>query len=152
MNKNRIFSFYNSQSPSCFSATIREKAEQANLKIVQSDNEFSLRIDVHHGGQVYYKASISASENGGSLIKGEIITIPWNESKSRTKFQKAMEVFAYILGGIVLLPVIILMFLFLGFYELYLIFKNGDRREMARDEKNLLDFMLNKLCCTQIMR
>lgn len=149
MKKHRQFFFYSIQAPGCFSTTIQEEAERANLKIEQSENEFSLHIDDNHGGQVFYKAHISASENGGSLIEGEIITIPWNECKNRTKFQKVMEVIGYILGGIVLSPVIVLIFLFLGFYELFLLFKNKGKRELPREEKNLLDFMINKMCCKQ---
>lgn len=149
MKKNRIFSFYSSQSPSCFSATIQEKAEQTNLKIEQSENEFRVLIDSHHGGQVFYKARISESENSGSLIEGEIVTIPWNRGKNRTKFQKVMGVFGYVLGGIVLLPVI-LIFLFLGFIERVLNIKNRGKKELPRDKKNLLDLMINKMCCKQI--
>ena len=108
-----------------------------------------MRIDCNHGGQVFYQARISADEHGGSLIEGEIIAIPWNEAKNRTKLQKVMEVIGYILGGIVLLPVIVLVFLFLGFYELFLLFKNKGKRELPRDEKNLLDFMINKMSCKQ---
>ncbi len=128
---------------------IQEEAKQADLLIEQSENVFKLRIDVHHGGQVFYQARISADENGGSDIEGEIITIPWNEAKNKTKFQKVMEVIGYILGGIILLPVIILIFLILGFYELFLLFKNKGKRELPREEKNLFDFMINKMCCRQ---
>ncbi len=60
-----------------------------------------------------------------------------------------MEVIGYILGGIVLLPVIILVFLFLGFYELFLLFKNKGKRELPREEKNLLHFMINEMSCEQ---
>jgi hypothetical protein len=109
-----------------------------------------LRIDGNHGGQVFYQARISADEHGGSLIEGEIITIPWNEAKNKTKFQKVMEVIGYILGGIILSPVIILIFLILGFYELFLLFKNKGKRELPREEQNLFDFMINKMCCTPI--
>ena len=149
MRKKRTFSFNSKFNPSLFGAKLQKEAEQAHLPIEQSENAFNLRIDGNHGGQVFYQARISADEHGGSLIEGEIITIPWNEAKNKTKFQKVMEVIGYILGGIILSPVIILIFLILGFYELFLLFKNKGKRELPREEKNLLDFMINKMCCKQ---
>ena len=149
MRKKRAFAFHSSLDPHYFLVRIQEEAKQAHLPIVQSENAFKLRIDVNHGGQVFYQARISVDEHGESLIEGEIITIPWNEAKNRTKFQKVMEVIGYVLGGIVLSPVIILIFLILGFYELFLLFKNRGKRELPRDENNLLDFMINKMSCEQ---
>ena len=149
MKKKCTFAFHSMLDPHCFLVRIQEEAKQAHLPIEQSENAFNLRIDGNHGGQVFYQARISADEHGGSLIEGEIITIPWNEAKKRTKFQKVMEVLGYIVGGIVLSPVIILIFLFLGFYELFCLFKNKGERELPRDEKNLLDFMINKMSCEQ---
>ena len=152
MRKKRTFAFHSRLDPHNFGVRIQEEAKQAHLPIEQSENAFNLRIDAHHGGQVFYQARISADEHGGSLIEGEIITISWNEAKNKTKFQKVMEVIGYILGGIILSPVIILIFLILGFYELFLLFKNKGKRELPRkprDEKNLLDFMINKMSCEQ---
>ena len=149
MKKKRTFAFHSSLDPHYFLVRIQEEAKQARLPIDQSENTFNLRIDCNHGGQVFYQARISADEYGGSLIEGEIIAIPWNEAKNRTKLQKVMEVIGYILCVIVLLPVIVLVFLFLGFYELFLLFKNKGKRELPRDEKNLLDFMINKMSCEQ---
>ena len=149
MRKKRTFAFHSRLDPHNFGVRIQEEAKQAHLPIEQSENAFNLRIDAHHGGQVFYQARISADEHGGSLIEGEIITIPWNEAKNKTKFQKVMEVIGYILGGIILSPVIILIFLILGFYELFLLFKNKGKRELPREEKKLLDFMINKMCCKQ---
>ena len=150
MKKKRTFTFHCTLDPYHFLARIQEEAKQARLPIEQSENAFNLRIDGNHGGQVFYRARISVDEHGGSLIEGEIITIPWNEAKNRSKFQKVMEVIGYVLGGIVLSPIIILVFLILGFDELFCLFKNKGKRELPREEKKLLDFMLNKLCCTQI--
>ena len=147
--KKRIFAFQSMSDPHHFLTRIQEEVENADLLMEQSENAFKLRIDVNHGGQVFYQARISADEHGGSLIEGEIIAIPWNEAKNRTKLQKVMEVIGYILCVIVLLPVIVLVFLFLGFYELFLLFKNKGKRELPRDEKNLLDFMINKMSCEQ---
>ena len=146
--KKRIFAFHSMSDPHHFLTRIQE-VENADLLIEQSENTFNLRIDGNHGGQVFYQGRIAADEQGGSHIEGEIIIIPWNEAKNRTKLQKVMEVIGYILGGIVLLPVIVLVFLFLGFYELFLLFKNKGKRELPRDEKNLLDFMINKMSCEQ---
>ena len=152
MKKKRTFIFHCMLDPYHFLARIQEEAKQAHLPFEQSKNAFNLRIDAHHGGQVFYQARISADEHGGSLIEGEIITISWNEAKNKTKFQKVMGAIGYIIGGIILSPVIILIFLILGFYELFLLFKNKGKRELPReprDEKNLLDFMINKMSCEQ---
>ena len=149
MKKKRAFAFHSMSAPQHFLVRIQEEAEQADLLIEHSGNAFNLRIDCHHGGQVFYQARLSEDEQGGSHIEGELITIPWNEVKNRTKLQKVMGVIGYVLGGIVLSPVIILIFLFLGFYELFLLFKNKGKRELPRDEKNLLDFMINKMSCEQ---
>ena len=149
MRKKRTFAFHSRLDLRNFGVRIQEEAKQARLPIEQSENAFNLRIDGNHGGQVFYQARISADEYGGSLIEGEIITIPWNEGENKTKFQKVIEVIGYVLGGIVLSPVIILVFLFMGFYELFLLIKNKGKRELPRDEKNLLDFMINKMSCEQ---
>ena len=147
--KKRTLAFHSMLDPRHFLTRVQEEAKQARLPIMQSENAFNLRIDCNHGGQVFYQARISDDEQGGSHIEGEIITIPWNEAKNRTKFQKVMEVIGYILGGIVLLPVVVLIFLFLGLYELFLLFKNKGKRELPREEKNLLNFMINKMSCEQ---
>ena len=147
--KKRTFAFHSRLDPHQFLMRIQEEAEQADLFIDQSGNAIKLRIDGNHGGQVFYQAHISADEQGGSHIEGEIITIPWNEAKNRTKFQKVIEVIGYIFGGIVLLPVLLFVFLILGFYELFLLFKNKGKRELPREEKNLLNFMINKVSCEQ---
>ena len=149
MKKKRTFTFYCMLDPYHFLARIQEEAKQAHLPFEQSENTFKLRIEANHGGQVFYQARISADEYGGSLIEGEIITIPWNEGKNKTKFQKVIGVIGYILGGIVLSPIIILGFLILGFDELFWLFKNKGKRELPRYEKNLLDFMMNKMSCEQ---
>ena len=150
MKKKRTFAFHSSQDPSCFLEKIQEEAKQSHLPIEQSENAFKLRIDTHHGGQVFYQARVSADKNGGSIIDGEIITIPWNKVKNRTKFQKVMGAIGYIVGGIIMSPVIVLIFLILGFDELFMLFKNKSKKDLPRADKNLLDFMLNKLRCAQI--
>ena len=149
MKKKRTFIFHSMLDSHHLLTRIQEEAKQSHLPIEQSENTFNLRIDCNHGGQVFYQARISADEHGGSLIEGEIITIPWNEGKNKTKFQKVMEVIGYVLGGIVLSPIIILVFLILGFDELFWLFKNKGKRELPRYEKNLLNFMINKMSCEQ---
>ena len=149
MKKKRTFTFHSMLDPHHFLIRIQEEIENADLLIDQTENTFNLRIDCNHGGQVFYQARISEDEQGGSHIEGEVITIPWNEAKNRTKFQKVMEVIGYILGGIVLLPVLLFVFLILGFYELFLLLKNKGKRELPREEKNLLNFMINKMSCEQ---
>ena len=149
MKKNRTFEFHSILDPHNLIARIQEEAKQSGLKIELFENKFNLRIDSHHGGEVFYQANISANENGGSVIKGEIVTIPWNVVKSRTRFQKVMGVIGYVLGCIVLLPVIILIFIVLELFELFWLFKNKGKREMPREERNLLDFMVSRMCCKQ---
>ena len=149
MRKHRTFAFHSRLEPDHFATRIQEEATEEGLKIELSENSFILRIDGNHGGQVFYKAHIFADEYCGSIIEGEIITIPWNEAKNRTKLQKVMEVIGRTLGAIVLSPVMVLIFLIFGFYELFLLFKDKGKRETPREEKNLLNFMVNKMCCTQ---
>ena len=149
MKKKRTFAFHSRLDPHTFAERIQEEAKQSHLPIEQSENTFNLSIDSHHGGEVCYQANILANENGGSLIEGEIVTVPWNFGKSKTKLQKVMGVIEYILVAIIFSPVIILTFLILEFYELFLLFKNKGEREVPRDEKNLLDFMINKMSCEQ---
>ena len=149
MKNKRTFIFHSMLDSHHLLTRIQEEAKQSHLPIEQSENTFNLRIDCNHGGQVFYQVRISADEHGGSLIEGEIIAIPWNEAKKRTKFQKVMEVLGYIVGGIVLSPIIILVFLILGFDELFWLFKNKGKRELPREEKKLLDFMINKMSCEQ---
>lgn len=149
MRKNRTFTFCNISAPKNFLERIQEEAQKANLLFEKSENAFNLRIDGHHGGQVFYQALVSTDEHGGSHIEGEIITTPWNEVRNRTKFQKVMEVIGYVLGGIVFSPVIVLMLLFSLFYQLFLLFKNKGKRELPREEKNLFEFMVNVMGCEQ---
>ena len=149
MRKKRTFAFHSMLAPCDFVVKIQEEAKQADLLIEQSENVFKLRIDCNHGGQVFYQACISANEHDGSLIEGEIITVPWNEGQDKTKFQKVVEAIGYILGGIVLSPIIVFVFLIFGFVELFSLFKSEGKRELPRDEKHLLDFMINKMCCKQ---
>ena len=150
MKKKRTFTFHSMLDSHYLLTRIQEEAGQSDLLIDQSENTFKLRIDCNHGGEVFYQARIFAHERDGSLIEGEIITIPWIKSKNKTKPEKAAEVIGYIVSGIVMSPVIILIFLIFGSYELLLLIKNKGKRELPRDEQNLLDFMLNKLGCTQI--
>ena len=149
MRKKHTFAFRSMLAPCDFVVKIQEEAKQAHLPFEKSENAFKLRIDANHGGQVYYHARIFQDLQGGSLIEGEIVTTPFNEAKTRTKTQKTLEVIGCILGGVVLLPGIIVFFLIGGFYELFLRIKNKGKRELPREEKKLLDFMLNKLCCKQ---
>ena len=149
MKEKCTFSFHCMLDPYHFLARIQEEAKQAHLPFEQSENAFKLRIDGNHGGQVFYQAFISANEHDGSLIEGEIITVPWNEGQDKTKFQKVVEAIGYILGGIVLSPIIVFVFLIFGFVELFSLFKSEGIRELPRDEKHLLDFMINKMCCKQ---
>ena len=152
MRKKRTFSFYSGSCPDDFLARVCEVAKQAHLELVTSESELRLHIDSNHGGNHYYCAKVTEGDDGGTVLEGEIITIPWNESKRKTKFQKTMEVVGYILGGIVLSPVILLVFLCLGIYELFLFVKHRGKTSVARPrhEETLLDFMQNKLCCKQL--
>ena len=151
MKKKRTFTFHSTLDSHQFLARIQEVVEREDLLIGQSKNAFNLRIDSNHGGNVFYQACIFPDERGGSRIHGEIINVNWFGDKKRTKFQKVMGGIGLILWGIAWLPVIILIMLFAGSYELFLLFKNKGKRELPRAEKNLFNVMLNELCCTQIV-
>jgi len=149
MKKKRTFAFHSVLEPHRFLVRIQEEAEKADLLVDQSKNTFTLRIDTNHGGQIFYQARILADEQGGSHIEGDVITVPWNEVKNRTKLQRVMGAIGYVLGGIALSPVIVLIFLILGLYELFLLLKNKGKRKPPREKKNLLDFMISRMCCEQ---
>ena len=146
MKKKRTFTFHCMLDPCHFLARIQEEAKQAHLPFEQSENAFKVRIEANHGGQVFYQAHIYVDEDGGSLVEGEVITVPWCEDK--TKFQKVIGVIGYILGGIVLSPIIILLLLILGFDAFFSLFKRKGKRALPW-EKHLLDFMINKMSCEQ---
>ena len=150
MKKKRTFAFRSSLAPDSFWTRLQEEAKQAHLAVEQSEDAFRLCIDMHHGGQVFYQARITADERGGSLIEGNMVTIPWNEGEEKTKLQKVAEVIGYILFGIVFSPLIVLLFLVGGLINLFSLIKNKGKRELPREEEKLLDMMLNKLSCTQI--
>ena len=150
--KKRTFSFYSISCPDDFLSRLSESAKQADLALETSENELRLNILSHHGGQVYYCAKVSGGENGGTVVEGEIITVPWNQSENKTKLQKVMGALGYTLGAIALSPLILLIFLCFGFYELFLLIKNKGKiiRARPKDEEMLSDFMLNKMCCKQL--
>lgn len=142
----KTFSFHSISSPRDFIATIKDEAVNFNLKIEQTESGFHLQLDSNHGGEIVYKANISADENGGSFISGEITTIPWTTKSDKKKnlFQKMMSV----LGSIVVLPFVLTFLLCYGIYMLFVRLFRGENIEPTEEEK-LCDFMINKMCCKQ---
>lgn len=150
----KVFSFHSVSSPHDFIARAKDEAVDSYLRIEQIENNFDLQINVNHGGRIVYRANISADENGGSFIRGEIITIPWN-SKSEKKenlFQKSFQKILSVLIYIMILPVVLIFLLCYGIYSFFVRLFHGRNIEKnieSTNEEKLCDFMINKMCCTQ---
>ncbi len=142
---NEVYSFNSFSSPHDFIARVKEEAIKSNLKFEQTENGFDLQIGSNHGGRIVYRANLSADENGGSFISGEIITIPWvSSSKKKNIFQKILS----FLRLIVVLPFVLIVMVFIGIYALFLRLFGGKSTEPT-DEEKLCDFMTNKMSCEQ---
>ena len=143
---NKNFSFHSIASPFDFIARIKDEAANSNLKFEQLESGVQLELGSHHGGRIVYMANISADEDGGSFIRGEITTLPWNSNpgKKKTLFAKIMSV----LGFVILLPFVLVFLLCYGVYSLFVRWFRGKNSEPTHEEI-LLDFMLTKICCKQ---
>lgn len=143
---NKIYSFHNNSSPHDFIARVKDEAINCNLKIKQTENGFDLQIGSNHGGRIVYRANVSADENGGSFISGEMVTVPWRD-KSESKqnlFQKILS----ILGFIIVLPIVLIFLFCYGIYFLFIHLFLRKNIELTNEEK-LCDFMTNKMNCSQ---
>ena len=144
-----IFSFHSNFSPCDFIARIKEKAVHSNLKIEQNDADFNLQLDSNHGGEIVYRATVSADENGGSYISGEITTIPYNGKlyKKKNIFEKIFSVLCYV----IVTPFVLVFLLFYGIYMLFVRLFRGKTIEPTKEEK-LCDFMIHKMSCERKQR
>lgn len=143
----KIFSFHSISSPGDFMARLKDEAANADLKMEQTESGFDLQIDSNHGGRIVYQASISADEKGGSLISGEIITIPWtaNTDKKKNLFRKIL----LIIGCMIVLPFVLIFLLCYGICALFVRLFCGKNIVPDQQEK-LCGFMLNKMCCKRL--
>ncbi len=147
VNENKKYSFHSISSPGTFLAILKETAIQANFKVEETDKGFDLQLDNNHGGYVVYSASLMGDENGKSLICGEIVAI---SQKSRVEENKKwFSKLLWILGGIVLLPITLMVLLCVGIYVLF--YRMFHKKFVEPTEEEMLcEFMINKMCCRQI--
>ena len=143
---NKVYSFHSLSSPHSFLERFGEEAVKSNLKFDQDKNGFDLQIHNNHGGKTVYRAHVSADDNGGSFISGEIITIPWNDKPNKKK-SIIQKIFS-IVGYIVVIPFMLIFLLCYGIYMLFVRLFHGKNIEVTNEEK-LCDFMTNKMCCRQ---
>ena len=143
----KIYSFHSISSPYDFAVRIKEEAIHSNMKIEQNDTDFILQLDSNHGGRIVYKATVTADENGGSYISGEITTIPWGNriNKKESIIEKIFSIVAYI----VVIPFALIFLLFYSIYALFVRLFRGKNIEVTNEEK-FCDFMTNKMCCKQM--
>ena len=144
--KNKKFIFHSFSSPCDFLIRIKNESVESDFKIEQNGNDFNLQIGSNHGGEVVYKATIVEDENGGSFIRGEIATVPWNikPEKKKNIFQKILSILVFIM----ILPFILLCVLCAGLYELFISILHGKSYEQSNEQK-LCNFMVNRMCCKQ---
>ncbi len=140
----KTLSFTSISSPCDFIREAKDEAFNSNLKFEPTDSGFDLEIGGNHGGKLVYRATVSATE-GGSLISGQIITIPWSaRGEKENLFQKIL----FILGVIIILPLILLSLLSLSIYTIFsrLFCRKGGT---PTEEDVLRDFMIDKMCCNE---
>ena len=141
----RAYSFHSISSPYDFTTRIKDEVLRSKLKLEQRENGFDLQLDSNHGGRIVYRASISADENGGCFIRGEIISVPWNrQPEKKNIFQKIMSV----LICIMMVPLVLIFLLGYGIYTLFMQIGRDKNNGPTADE-TLCNFMINKMCCKQ---
>ena len=135
----KIYSFSSLSTPDEFISRLSETAG-----IEQTENGFDLDLESNKGGKVVYRASVSANENGGSVIQGTIETIPWHTrpAKKQPIWNKILTVIAYILA----LPIMLFGILSLMIVWLVIQIIHG-KSEEPNAEEILCDIMTNKMCC-----
>ncbi len=143
----KILSFHSVSSPFDFATKIKEESIKSNLKIEQNNTGFHLQLGGNHGGRIVYKATVTADENGGSYISGEIVTIPWDNRIN--KKESIIEKIFSIVGYIFVIPFVLIFLLCYGIYTLFVRLFRGKNIEATNEEK-LCDFMTNKMCCKQM--
>ena len=142
----KAFSFHTVSSPCDFIARIKEEAVRWDLKIEQAENTFDLQLSSSHGGKTVYRANVCEDENGGAMIDGEIITVPWVTAFKEKK--SLLEKITAILNYIILLPVVLIFLLVHGIC-LLLFRPFCGKIVIPTQEEKLCDFMINKMCCSK---
>ena len=140
----KIYSFSSLSTPDEFFLKMEEESVKFEVSIEQTENGFDLDLESNKGGKVVYRASVSANENGGSVIQGTIETIPWHTrpAKKQPIWNKILTVIAYILA----LPIILFGILSLMIVWLVIQIIHG-KSEEPNAEEILCDIMTNKMCC-----
>ncbi|MBQ7347329.1 MAG: hypothetical protein IJW55_05170 [Clostridia bacterium] len=146
--KDGAFVFYCVSSFGDVIERIKKNADQSNFKFEHIQNDFDLQIDSNHGGRILYRARVTTDENGGSVINGKIVTVPWNDKPNKRK--NLLQKMITVLGIIVILPLILLCLICVGMYILFVRLFHGKNKESTVQEK-LCDFMINKVGCTHGM-
>lgn len=143
---NKTYSFHSISSPQDFLARVKEEAVSSNLRMKQVENGFDLQINSNHGGRIVYRANVSAGENSGSFIRGEIMTIPWSSKPQKKKklFQRILSFFGYVIVS----PIVVVVLLGYGIYSLFVRLFHGKNMELTNEEK-LCNFMINQMICKQ---
>ena len=142
----KIYSFSSLSAPDEFISRLCETANQSKLGIKLTEAGICLELESNKGGEVVYLASVSANENGGSVILGTIETIPWHTrpAKKRPIWNKILTVIAYILAA----PFILFGILSMAIIWLIIRIIHG-KSEEPDEEEILCNFMTNKMCCTR---
>ena len=142
----KIYSFSSLSTPDEFISRLSETAVQAKLGIEQTENGFNLGLKSNHGGKVVYRASVSTSESGGSVIQGTIETIPWHTrpAKKKTILDKILAIICYIL----VIPIALIALIVAAITALVIRIIHGKSEEINADEI-LCNFMTNKMCCVR---
>ena len=145
-NLKTAYSFRSISSPGEFIERVKAEAVNSELRVEQSaGNRFDLLLDTNHGGNIVYRAEVVADENGGSFIYGEIMTIPWSSTPEK---KNVFMIVLSVLGGIILLPFLLIFLLCYGIYALVARLFGRKNKEYTCEEK-LCKFMLNRMCCRQ---
>ena len=137
-----LLSFENALPPKLFiekAAAIGASPDYDSFS--RTEKGFSLLINTNHGGEVYFRCEISPNTQGGSIINGEIISIPWN-TREQTTAQKIRDWILVILVCIIFFPITI------GAGIEWLISRFSKKRRFSPDEKRAINFMTKTLNCT----
>ena len=109
----------------------------------RNENGFLFQINANHGGKVFFNCEISPDDNGGSIINGTIIHQSWYADEKQNIMDKIRDTIIIVLTCVVFFPILI----FVGISNLVL--RLSKKKNLSPDEKKAVDFMTNKMGCTQ---
>ena len=136
--------FVSSLSPQTFIEQAHDTVIQENYPYFSYINNcFIFQINANHGGKVFFQCEISPNEKGSSIIKGTILYQSWKDD-TQTLLDKIRDTIIIVLTCVVFFPV----FIFIGIYDLIL--RLSKKKRLSPDEKKAIEFMKNKLYCSQI--